>query len=262
MHAPAALDSGSDMDEHAIVGLILRTTETAGIGLEDHQARCCARHLRLLLQWNRHINLTRITDPHAMVIGHLLDSLLPGGILPERGPALDIGSGAGFPGIPLKVIKPDLQMTLLEATRKKVSFLRVLLADLALAQISAVQGRWEDLSTRSLPLQSSPNPLSIRGLSPIPHKPPTTADQFRDSRFSLITMRALSLCPQHLTRLADTLLRPGGIFAWWAGPKAIHPDSVFEDQLAGTSMRFAGSHCYVLPTMARERHILLWTRAA
>ena len=107
------------------------------------------RYIALLLKWNEKVNLTAITDPAEIRIKHIEDSLA---LLPyidavraqHAAPLLlDLGSGAGFPGIPVKISRPDVRVVLVEATRKKVSFLHTVIADLGLIGIEAVCGRAE-----------------------------------------------------------------------------------------------------------------------
>lgn len=105
------------------------------------------RYRQELLDWNTRINLTAITDPQEVLIKHFLDSLsLLAACDQPRASLLDIGSGAGFPGLPLKIIRPQWQVTLLEATGKKVTFLRHVIDTLQLENIVVVQGRAEELA--------------------------------------------------------------------------------------------------------------------
>jgi 16S rRNA (guanine527-N7)-methyltransferase len=115
-----------------------------------HLSRVVEQFLRYrqeLLDWNTRINLTAITDPEEMLSKHFLDSLSlltaydrPGARL------LDIGAGAGFPGLPLKIARPYWEVVLLEATGKKVSFLRHVVEVLRLEGVMVVQGRAEELA--------------------------------------------------------------------------------------------------------------------
>jgi len=116
----------------------------AEMGLElpaSTRARLLA-FLRLLAKWNRAYNLTAVRDPEQMVPRHLLDSL---SVLPwVRGPrVLDIGTGAGLPGIPLALARPDLSFTLLDTNAKKIRFVTQAIHDLGLANAEAVHSAVE-----------------------------------------------------------------------------------------------------------------------
>lgn len=101
----------------------------------------------LLEEWNESINLTRITDPEEVVIKHYLDSFAPIKYLPfKRGERVcDVGAGAGFPGIPLKVLRPEIHLTLVESQKKRASFLRAVIKELGLEDTEVLQVRAEEL---------------------------------------------------------------------------------------------------------------------
>jgi len=105
-----------------------------------------AVHARELLRWNQKMNLTAITDPAAMALKHFVDAVSALRVLPPGGRLLDIGSGAGFPGIPLKIVRPALAVTLVDASRRKVSFLTHLIRILALKETAARHVRVEALA--------------------------------------------------------------------------------------------------------------------
>jgi len=102
-------------------------------------------HALELVKWNRKINLTSITQPRDIAVKHFLDSLAPARFIPENARLLDIGSGGGFPGIPLKILKPSLSVLLVDGVRKKANFLKHLLRTLRLENIEALQTRAEGL---------------------------------------------------------------------------------------------------------------------
>lgn len=106
-----------------------------------------AVHIQELLLWNRKTNLTAITDPAEAAVKHVVDSLAPAGWIPPGSTVLDVGSGGGFPGIPLKILMPSLSVTLIEASRKKNSFQRQVIRRLNLNGITALQERIEIFST-------------------------------------------------------------------------------------------------------------------
>ena len=105
------------------------------------------RYQQELLDWNTRMNLTAITEPEEVLIRHFLNSLsLLSAYDQPHTHLLDIGSGAGFPGIPLKIMRPNWQVVLVEATGKKVTFLRHIIETLQLQDIVALQGRAEELA--------------------------------------------------------------------------------------------------------------------
>ena len=117
--------------------------ERLGIALSADQSARLRRHLALLAKWNRRLNLTSVKGMDDMVVRHLLDSLAIARFV--RGQSLlDIGSGGGFPGMPLAVINPQLEVTLLDSRGKRIEFLRYACAALDLGGVSVVRGRVED----------------------------------------------------------------------------------------------------------------------
>lgn len=99
-----------------------------------------------LLKWSQKINLTAISDPLEIAVKHFLDSIAPVPFIPPDISLLDVGSGGGFPGIPLKIMIPSLWVTLIDASRKKVSFLKHVIRMLGLINIEACHVRVQDLS--------------------------------------------------------------------------------------------------------------------
>ncbi len=116
-----------------------------GIELDERVSASFSIYASELLNWNRKINLTAVTDPREIAIKHFLDSLAPAGCIPDRGRLLDIGSGGGFPGIPLKIFKPSISALLIDGVRKKINFLKHVLRALGLENIEARQMRTETL---------------------------------------------------------------------------------------------------------------------
>jgi len=120
------------------------------IGLKSEQVDALRLYQQELIAWNERFNLTAITDDLGIQIRHFLDSLScllalePGEQFGGKR-IIDVGTGAGFPGIPLKIICPTIRLTLLEATAKKVQFLEHIVAQLALQNVAVIHGRAEEL---------------------------------------------------------------------------------------------------------------------
>lgn len=133
--------------EHTpFVDILLDGATTFGIKLAQNQVSSLATYYRELERWNQKINLTATSDPREVAIKHFLDSLLFGQALEERAGVslLDVGSGAGFPGLPLKILAPELHVTLLEPNEKKTSFLRHVVGTLDLRDVSVVSRNLRD----------------------------------------------------------------------------------------------------------------------
>lgn len=105
-----------------------------GIRISLNQAEQFQIYMETLLEWNEKLNLTAITQPEEILEKHFLDSLtvLSTGRLKENGKVLDVGTGAGFPGVPMKILRPDLQVTLLDGSNKRLRFLGELCEKLGL----------------------------------------------------------------------------------------------------------------------------------
>lgn len=123
-----------------------RDLEAFGIALSGEQTGQFLRYYELLLEWNGRMNLTAITEYQEVLKKHFVDSLsLVKVCRPGRGDALiDVGTGAGFPGLALKIAFPGLKVTLLDSLNKRIQFLNAAIEELRLDDVEAVHGRAED----------------------------------------------------------------------------------------------------------------------
>lgn len=124
--------------------LLMEGAKTFGIRLNEKEVEAFDLYLRELLKWNQKINLTAIRSEKGIVVKHFLDSLSAYPYLSKPSSLLDIGSGAGFPGIPLKMVEPFLAVTLIDSVRKKVDFQKHIIRTLGLKGIEAIHGRVQD----------------------------------------------------------------------------------------------------------------------
>jgi len=219
------------MEKGEFVAQLLKMTEESEIVFSADQAGRCFDHAAFMVEWNRKSNLTRITDFREILTKHVLDSIAPGRELPARGVALDVGTGPGYPGIPLKILHPDLDMWLLESNRKKISFLKAAVARIPLSGVHTLHGRWEQALD--------------------------TANFFPEDGVDLVTMRAVRLEAVQLEKLAPATLRPGGVFAWWAGPCAETGRGL---PPGGAEMEFERTFTYNLPGAGQPRRLYIWRR--
>lgn len=130
-----------------ITAILQRDAPHFKLALSQGQLDAFEKYSRELIAWNERINLTSIIDPAEIAVKHFLDSLSVFPALPSH-PAqlslIDVGSGAGFPGLPLKLVQSTLQVTLLEATGKKVAFLQHLVETLNLTGVTTLKARAEE----------------------------------------------------------------------------------------------------------------------
>ncbi|MGC9197173.1 MAG: 16S rRNA (guanine(527)-N(7))-methyltransferase RsmG [Syntrophobacteraceae bacterium] len=227
------MDITGTLSEEAFADFILHRAKGAQIELTEAQAALLSRHVQIMLEWNSRFNLTRITTPEEVVVKHILDSIAPAKYLPSAGKALDVGAGAGFPGIPLKIVNRGLSMVLLESSGKKVAFLTAAAAALGLEEITALHGSWQDFR------QNKEN----------------------RNKYQLIVMRALRAEPEHISRLASGLLAPGGVFARWEVLDPQGREDLRAKEVKGPiDMEFHGDFGYSLPGVTRGRAVRLWKK--
>jgi len=184
-----------------------------------------------LLRWNRTHNLTAITDPDEVREKHLVDSLT---LLPLLGSArclLDLGAGPGFPALPLKIARPELEIVSVDAVGKKIAFQRHVVRTLQLDGFTAVHGRAEELSA-NLP---------------------------SDDGFDLVTARALGSLPL-LATLARPYLAPGGRLLAMKGAEGAGELLSAQEELATLGFACTAQHRLRLPVSGAERCLLELTR--
>lgn len=220
--------------EDLTVQQILREASLWNFNLTFEQAVKLKKFYFLLMRENKKYNLTRITDPFAVLHELFFDSVA--GLFfaadktaPEL---LDLGSGAGFPGIPIKIIYPELRLIILDASAKKINFLKLLLDELNLQGVTLVHGRAEDY-----------------GRGPAREK------------YLWVTARAVASLPV-LLELALPLLQPGGYFWAYKGPSYEGELLEAEEILRLCCGELCRTVSYQLPREQKSRKILIFRKNA
>ncbi len=132
---------------------LVKGARDLGIALNEQHLAAFERYYRELVEWNQRFNLTAITDREGILVRHFLDSLsclkaIPRAQLAVGARLVDVGSGAGFPGVPLKIVCPSVRLTLIEATAKKTAFLEHLVGVLDLSDVQVLTARAEEAGRR------------------------------------------------------------------------------------------------------------------
>lgn len=124
--------------------LLFQYGKNLEIVLSENQVKKFYEYMLLLLEWNEKINLTSITDKKDIVLKHFVDSITICKYIPENAKLLDVGTGAGFPGIPVKIVRDDVEVVLLDSLNKRILFLDDVIDKLDMKNIQAVHGRAEE----------------------------------------------------------------------------------------------------------------------
>ena len=199
-----------------------------GLSLSDEQADMLARFYELVSDANCRFNLTAVTDAESFVTKHYIDSVSSADIFPAGAKILDLGAGAGLPSVPLAIVRPDIFVTALDATAKKVGFISSSARALKLKNLTATAGRAEE-----------------RG------------DLF--SKFDFVTARAVTSLPA-LVELALPLLKTGGRLVAYKTPADDPKDAAHALSVLGGGFDFLRD--YSLPGGSGERRLLVFKKLA
>ena len=195
-----------------------------GVELSPQQHEQLLAYLALLIKWNKAYNLTAVRDPNEMVSRHLLDSLSVVPFVAEAGDNwLDVGSGGGMPGIPLAILFPERQFTLLDSNGKKTRFLTQVKLELKLANLQVIHSRVEEFQ---------------------PEVP-----------FAGICSRAFS----SLEDFSNWTRHLGNGDTRWLAMKGVHPDD--ELQALPADFRLTATHVLKVPGCQGQRHLLILRRS-
>ena len=123
---------------------LIEKANCIGIEISQEKAKQFYKYMKLLLEWNEKMNLTAITDPEEVILKHFVDSLTIMPYLSNANTILDVGTGAGFPGLPLKILEDNKEFTLLDSLNKRITFLQNVISELELKNVQAIHGRAEE----------------------------------------------------------------------------------------------------------------------
>ncbi len=229
---PSSMKPTGDSRDSDLADLLLEAAGELGITLAERELSLFRLYKKELITWNRIVSLVSVKSPLDIPIKHFIDSLTALPLLPREGKRLlDIGTGAGFPGLPLKIIRPDLDLHLLEASRKKVSFLKELTRKLGLPGVTIIHERVEEVMKNSHLHES----------------------------FDCVISRAAFKMPE-LLNMGLHFLRPGGLLAAMRGPREEETN-----QKTGQSIDIKG-YClekladFRLPITGVSRKIILYKK--
>lgn len=195
-----------------------------GFDLKDQVLSALALHATSLLRWNQKVNLTAITDPMEVAEKHVLDSLAILPHLPASGPVLDMGSGGGFPGMVIAVMRPDLEVLMVDSVEKKMVFVRDVIRNLGLKNARALHLRVETLPGSD---------IAGKGFSCIVSRAFTALDRF--------------------VGLSLPLLAPSGSILAMKGPEGSEETDLTLDLFSDLDIK---EHGYALPFGGGERRIV------
>ncbi len=123
---------------------LIINVDKLGINLSEIQLKQFYNYMNLLIEWNKKVNLTAITEPDEIILKHFVDSLTISKYISDGTKVVDVGTGAGFPGIPLKIVRQDVDITLLDSLQKRINFLDEVINELDLEKITTIHSRVED----------------------------------------------------------------------------------------------------------------------
>lgn len=132
------------MEKEEFSKIMKHNSKKIGILLNEEQVEQFYIYMELILEWNEKINLTAITKPEEIILKHFIDSLTIAKDIEKNAKIVDVGTGAGFPGVPLKIIRKDIEITLLDSLNKRILFLQEVIQQLKLTKIEAIHSRVED----------------------------------------------------------------------------------------------------------------------
>ncbi len=204
-----------------------------GIELDSSQINQFAKYYELLVEWNEKMNLTAITDEPSVYLKHFYDSISAAFYIDMKGSKTicDVGAGAGFPSIPLKICFPELQVTIVDSLKKRIGFLEHLAAELNLENVTFVHARAEDFGQNK---------------------------KYRET-FDIVTARAVARLSV-LSELCVPLVKKGGIFVSMKGAAAADELADAKKAIVVLGATLKEEYTFTLPMEESERNLFVFSK--
>ena len=204
-----------------------------GIELDSSQINQFAKYYELLVEWNEKMNLTAITDEPSVYLKHFYDSISAAFYIDMKGSKTicDVGAGAGFPSIPLKICFPELQVTIVDSLKKRIGFLEHLAAELNLENVAFVHARAEDFGQNK---------------------------KYRET-FDIVTARAVARLSV-LSELCVPLVKKGGIFVSMKGAAAADELADAKKAIVVLGATLKEEYTFTLPMEESERNLFVFSK--
>ena len=138
------------MEEKEFKGSLIENSKKIGVILDDEAVEKLYKYKNLVVEWNEKINLTAITEDKEFIIKHLVDSLTVSKYIEENKTVIDVGTGAGFPGIPLKIVHKNNEMILFDSLNKRLKVLEDIIKKINIMKVSTLHGRAEEIFKNKL----------------------------------------------------------------------------------------------------------------
>lgn len=206
-----------------------QAAESYGLPLTEEQLSRFERYYELLIEWNQKMNLTAITEPREVAVKHMIDSLSAwdDSLFSPEASLVDVGTGAGFPGIPLKILYPGLKLTLLDSLNKRIRYLQTVVDELGLTDVRCIHARAEEAARQK---------------------------EYRE-QFDIAVSRAVARLPI-LAEYCLPFVKKGGIFAALKGMQYEQEAQEARKALGMLGGQLAAVHPVQLPGLEDKRAVI------
>jgi len=212
---------------------LIQNAKMIDVELNEAQIEKLYKYMNLLIEWNQKMNLTSIVDPEEIIVKHFVDSLTIQKYIEKNASVLDVGTGAGFPGIPLKIVREDIKVTLLDSLNKRIIFLDEVIDILELKEVFAIHGRAEEMGRNK---------------------------EYRE-RYNTVVSRAVASLSALLEYMSP-FVRVGGKLICMKGPKLVEELEESGNAIKTLGLEVEKTEEIVLPNTDMQRNVLTVRKAS